>query len=445
MYLRNNGLKPEYKLYNHQQIALSLLESHDYFMLAMDQGTGKTLPTLCRILQKDIENALVVCPKATMGVWYRDIEKFAPEHKAALEKKITVINYDMVWRRDAYNTEWDCVVLDESHFIKNRTAKRSAFLLKLALRTTFRYCLTGTPIGNGRLEDIWAQFAFMSPVAVQGGRVGSTLFGGSYYNFLKRYCVLNQFYQPYRYLNVNEIQDIIDENSFRILKEECLDLPDKLPEEYWDIELKEKKAYKELHKHSTVEEIQFLAENPLVRRAKLRQVCSGFLYDDVGNLYPMKHDKLKVLGEYLDSFNKKLVIYCHFKQSIREVSALLDKKKIKYVQLYGESKDKNVWTKFQSDDSIRVIVCQYQAASSGIDLYAADTMLFYEPTDSSTTYEQCKDRIHRIGTVNKCSYICFQTSGTIEVAMYKALANFADFNEALFTEYMTDWQRSYAT
>lgn len=443
--MRNNGLQEQYALYDHQQIALSLLEAYPGFMLAMDMGTGKSLVTLSRILQDDIQSALIVAPKATMGVWPRDISKFTPEAQEILNRKIEVINYDMVWRRKKYDRDWDCVVLDESHFIKNRTSKRASFLLKLALRTKFKYCLTGTPIGNGRLEDIWAQFAFMAPVEVYGGRVGSEIFGGAYSRFLDRYCILNQYYKPYRYLNVDEIQDIISEHSFRILKEECLDLPEKLPEEYWTIDLLEKEAYKELHKHSTLEELRLLAENPLVRRAKLRQVCSGFLYDEDKNLHELKTQKLKVLSDYLDSFDRKLVIYCHFKQSIKNIEKLLKKKKIKHVLLYGETKDKNVWQKFQSDDSIQIIVCQYQSASTGIDLYAADTMLFYEPTDSSTTYEQCKDRIHRIGTKNKCSYICFQTETTIEIAMYKALSDFADFSDALYTEYITEWQRSYAT
>lgn len=441
----NNGLKPNYHLYNHQQIALSLLEAHDYFMLAMEQGTGKTIPTLCRILADDIQTALIVAPKATMGAWTRDIDKFDDTSREILLKKVTIINYDMVWRREEYDREWDCVVLDESHFIKNRTARRSEFLLRLALKATFRYCLTGTPIGNGRLEDIWAQFAFMSPMPVYGNRVGSVLFDGAYSKFLKKYCALNQFYQPYRYFKVDEIQEIIDDNSFRILKSECLDLPDKLPEEYWDIELADKKQYKELHDFSTLEELKLLAENPLVRRAKLRQVCSGFIHDEFGKIHPIKNNKLKVLDEFLDSYDKKLVIFCHFRRSILSVSELLTKRKIKHVLLYGDTKNKEVWKDFQEDESIQVIVCQYQSASSGIDLHAADTILFYEPTDSSTTYEQCKDRIHRIGTVNKCSYICFRTTATIEVAMYKALQNFADFSDSLFTEYITDWQRSYAT
>jgi SNF2 family DNA or RNA helicase len=88
-----------------------------------------------------------------------------------------------------------------------------------------------------------------------------------------------------------------------------------------------------------------------------------------------------------------------------------------------------------------VIICQYQSASTGIDLYAADTIIYYEPTLSSNILEQSKDRIHRISQTNKCSYIHFVTRGTIEVSIYRALKNYSDFSEALFKSYMTEYYK----
>ncbi len=80
----------------------------------------------------------------------------------------------------------------------------------------------------------------------------------------------------------------------------------------------------------------------------------------------------------------------------------------------------------------------------GIDLYAADTIIFYEPTLSSNILEQAKDRIHRIGQTSKCSYIHFIVKGSIETAIYKALKNYSDFNKKLFTQYMNEYTKSYA-
>jgi len=419
---------------------------NDSFALFMEQGCGKTLPTLCRILelgkQGKIKNCLIVAPKATMGAWHRDCELFGEEDKAYLENLISVINYDSVWRKGkGYDRQWDCIVLDESHFIKNRTSKRSSFLLKLSLGAKYRYILTGTPIGNGQLENIWSQYAFLKPTVVRG-RIASKIFG-TYKQFEDRYCILNQWWKPYRYINVDELQDIINQYCYRVTKAECLDLPEKLPDEVYDIELKEPKLYKELHKHSTIEEMDLLAENPLARMTKLRQICSGFLNDGT-EIHELKCEKLKVLEEFLDGWEKKLVIFCEFKYSIKAISSLLNKLKIKHVTLDGEQKDKQIWRKFQSDPKIQIIICQYQSGSAGIDLYSADTIIFYEPTLRSNILEQAKDRIHRIGQTNKCSYIHFISKGTIEVAIYKALKGYNDFSEKLFTEYMQEYTRSYS-
>lgn len=433
-----------FELYNHQKLVLQYMTVFPQFALFMEQGTGKTLPTLCRLLdlyrEGAIQNALIVAPKSTMGAWERDMEMFGSDADT-LRSFITVVNYDMVWRRKKYDREWDAIVLDESHFIKNHTSKRAAFLLKLALKSSYRYILTGTPIGNGRLEDIWSQFAFLYP-RLNRGRVASEILG-TRTEFLERYCLLNQWWQPYKYINVAELQEIIEAHSYRVTKEECLDLPDKLPDEVWDVELKEPKIYKELHEESTLLEHDLLAPNSLVRMAKLRQVCSGFLQleDEILNL---KCEKPKILKDFLENWDKKLVIFCNFRYSIEVVSKLLQKLKIEYVTLDGEQEDKNIWRRFQEDDSVQVIVCQYQSAAQGVDLYAADTIIYYEPTLSSTILEQSRDRIHRVGQASKCSYIHLITKGTIERAIYKALQGYSDFSEKLFTEYMGQYTRSYA-
>lgn len=77
-------------------------------------------------------------------------------------------------------------------------------------------------------------------------------------------------------------------------------------------------------------------------------------------------------------------------------------------------------------------------------MYAADTIIYYEPTLSSTILEQSRDRIHRVGQSQKCSYIHFITKGTVETAIYKALKGYTDFSEKLFEESMYEYQRSYS-
>lgn len=437
------------KLYQHQKMALTYLRLNDQFALFMEQGTGKTIPTLVRILEllehKQAKNCLIVAPKSALGAWNRDIELFTNEEQKLLNKALKLINYDKIWRKSQKSTVdkyWDVIVLDESHFIKNRTSKRAKFLLHLATQSTYRYILTGTPISNGQLENIWSQFTFLKPKVVKG-RIQSEIFSGSYYKWLDRYADLNQYWKPYRYNHINELQDIIDEYSYRVTKDECLDLPDKLPDEILPIELAEKNNYKQMAKDSVISKLEILAENPLSRMLKLRQLCSGFITDNEFQLHELKTNKLQALDDFLEGFEKKLVIFAEFSHSIDAICKLLDKRKIKYVRLDGSQKNKLIWRDFQSDATIQVIVIQYQSGSAGIDLYSADTTIYYEPTLRSTTLEQSRDRTHRSGQKHKCSYIHFITTGTVEQQIYKALSNFSDFNEKLFVEYMDHYQKSF--
>lgn len=414
-------------------------------------GTGKTIPSLCRILDLlksgKIDNALVVAPKSAIGAWERDIELFDDLDQEILKDGITLINYDKVWRGDKkspYYKKFGCIILDEAHLIKNRTSRRSKFILKIACMADYRYILTGTPISNGQLENIWSLYCFLDPY-MERGYPYSRIFGGSYKTFQDRYCILNMYHKPSSYIHVSELQDIINEHSYRVKKVECLDLPKKLPDEIIKVDCAEKALYKKLSTESAILEYEILAENPLSRLVKLRQLCSGHIKLESGEMLEVKNEKLSILQELIEGYedDKKLVIFAEFKYSISQISALLRRLKIKHVVLDGEQKNKQIWRDFQSDKTIRVIVCQYQTASAGIDLFASDTVLYYEPTLRSNTLEQSRDRIHRTGQHRPCSYIHLLTKGTVEVDIYRALAGYADFSEKLFVEYMEGYRKSY--
>lgn len=439
------------KLYRHQEIALSYLRSNNYFALFMEQGTGKTLIGLFRILDLlkggYIEEALIVAPKSALGAWERDVELFNDLDREILKSGITLINYDKVWRGDKkspYYKKYGCIILDEAHLIKNRTSRRSKFLLRIATLADYRYILTGTPIGNGQLENIWSLYCFLDPY-IERGYPYSRIFGGSYKKFEERYCILNMYHKPSSYIHVKELQEIINEHSYRVKKVDCLDLPDKLPDEVIKVDLAEKTLYKKLATESAILDLEILAENPLSRLVKLRQLCSGHIKLETGEIKEVKNEKISILQELIEGYedDKKIVIFAEFKYSISKICELLTKMKIKHVKLDGDQKDKTIWRKFQADKKIRVIVCQYQTASAGIDLFASDTIIYYEPTLRSNTLEQSRDRIHRTGQVNKCSYIHLLTKGTVEVDIYRALSGYSDFSEKLFTEYMEGYKRSF--
>lgn len=387
---------------------------------------------------------MIVAPKSALGAWERDIEKFEPMDQEILKDAGTYINYDKVWRNDFDKNKFDLIGLDEAHYIKSRTSRRSKACLKMACNAKYRYILTGTIISNGKLEDIWSPFCFLDPY-IERGYPYSRIFGGSYSKFLDRYCILNMYHKPSSYIHVRELQDIINEYSYRVKKSECLDLPDKLPDEIVKVDLLEKSLYKRLATESAILEYEILADNPLSRLIKLRQLCSGFLKLEDGTIIETKNEKISILQELLEGFedDKKIVIFAEFKYSIRKIEELLTKLKIKYVTLDGDQKDKTIWRKFQADKSIRVFIGQYQSANAGIDLFSSDTIIYYEMTLRSNILEQSRDRIHRTGQQNKCSYYFLLTKGTVEEQIYKSLAGYSDFSEKLFTEYINQYRRSY--
>lgn len=432
--------------YQHQHTIYNLLQSHLFYAIFAEQGTGKTFPMLAHILSLyksgAIRTAIVVCPKAVRASWDRDIDKFfSALDRVLIRRCLTITTYDLIWRRPELDRQWDLMCLDESHYIKNRTSNRyigqmgtvnkkrtrvTRGIKQISRPSNYRYIMTGTPIGNSHWEEIWTQYDFLCPGLL-----------GSYPEFEKRHCILNQYYKPWRYINVEELREVVFSHAYRITKAECLDLPDKLPPERFSLELQEKRLYRQMLKNY-IAELDIEASTPLARMTKLRQMCSGSILDEDGAIHRMKCEKASVLGEFLSAWEKKLVIFAEYKQSIRDVTGLLKKQKIEHVVLDGAQKDKTIWRRFQEDVGIRVIVCQYRTANAGIDLFAADTILFYEPTLSSQVFEQACDRIHRPGQRSKCSYILFETEGTVEEKIWDALIRHRDFNENELHSYLSE-------
>lgn len=412
------------KLFEHQKKELELLTENPCFALFAEQGTGKTIPMLYHItnllMGGEIENCLIVCPASVRGSWSRDIEKLSPVRRP-FTKNVTVVSYDLVWRREEYEKEWDCIVLDESHCIASRTSKRSKFLHRLKKGSKYRYIMTGTPMHNGHYEDYWSQMDFLTPGYL-----------GTYNEFCAHHTVQRQLPGTYvriivKYRNVQELLDKIGQKAYYIDKKSCLDLPELLPPQIIDCELQEKTKYKEALK-SFIKEYDMNIGNPMSIIVKLRQLCSGFIIDDYGDLHELKCQKIKMLDELIDGISGKIVIFAEFTYSLEQIHKLLDKKKIPYTTLDGRQSNKSVWRDFQSNDDIRIMVCQYRSANAGIDLYAASDMIFYEPTQSSTVVDQSMARIHRNGQTRNCSYYWILTENTVEHDIYDRVTNGIDFN-----------------
>lgn len=453
-----------YTLYDHQRHILDLFTENDRFLLLAEVGTGKTLPTVIHMsnlyLSGEIKNALVIAPLSGIGAWLRDIKKLSPERQKLILDNTKFINYDKISRKDSkYQKEcwqtWDMIVLDEGHYISNPQANRTKYLvghgaaLGLAARAKYLYILTGTLISNGRLEDIWAPMRFI---------LGDDWM--PWKEFKSRFLVTKQLPGSYAEIVVGyrhraDLLNLVAQYSYRVLKKDCLDLPEEMPDEIVLVPFADGKNGDPFNKttgalyddalDSYVEALDMVMDNPLTRLLRMRQIAAGHIKesdmrDERGSLvkgttHTLKSNKPHYAMELIkNNLPNKTVVFYQFTATCAAMEKALAHAKISYVTLNGAQKDKNIWLKYQEDASISVILVQYQAGSSAIDLYASSYTIYMEPTDSSNILEQSRARTHRNGQKQVCNYVFLLTEGSVEVDMYNRLVNYQDFNEEAYRE-----------
>lgn len=446
------------KLFDHQKKGVELLSEHDGFGLFWDMGSGKTLVMLMQIsnlaLSGEVKNVLWVAPKSALGAVPRDIEMLRENglgYRAdAIDKVMTLMNYeklsrtDSKWRKLVDETDWDCVVLDEAHCIAKPTSNRTKYLIGngktagVATKAKYRYAMTGTPVTNSRLEDFYTFMKFVE--------------GGAYYSypaFKKRY--LRTRFLPGTYIelvegytNTEELLDDIASFSQSVTKEECLDLPECMPDNIIKIPFKvgknkwngltTKQTYEDAMQNVVIANDEVF-DNPLVKTLRMRQIASGHIKSAEGS-NRLNCDKCSYAMELIENNPNKTVVFYEFTNSFDVLTEALDKAKIPYMYLNGAQKDKNVWREFQkaTADECRVMLVQYKSGNAGIDLFTATDTIYYEPCQSSTVLDQSRSRTHRNGVTRACTFTFLLTEDTIEEDMYEALKAHEDFNEQLWVE-----------
>jgi SNF2 family DNA or RNA helicase len=451
-------------LYDHQKEMLRLLTENDRFMLLAEVGTGKSLPMLIHLsnllLGGEISNVLLVAPLSGLGAWTRDTEKLSADRQRVLKKAITYINYDKIsrasgrYQKDCWKA-WDCIVLDESHAIAKPTSNRTQYFvgkgknLGLASKCKYRYLITGTLINNSRLEDAWSPLRFILDDDWM-----------TWVDFKRHYLVTKQLPGSYvelviGYRHREELLATIARYSYRVLKKDCLDLPEELPDEVITVPFAPGKntdpfvkTTSELYDdalESYVEALDKVMDNPLSRLMVMRQIATGHVKESdtrdergrvqKGTTHPLNSLKTRYAMELIENNRpRKTVVGYHFRASCAILEAALKAKHIKYVVLNGDQPDKNIWRKFQADPSTTVILVQYQAGSQAIDLFASSYTIFFEPMDSSMLCTQFRARTHRNGQTQTCGYVFLLTEGSVEMDMYAKLNSHQDFSERLYRD-----------
>lgn len=433
----------------------------------MEMGTGKTKVAIdwagIGFYNFNTRRVLVVAPVSVLGVWPNQIRLHSDvpakiyrlqgstrERSNALshilqhpdQKRLTwvIINYEGIWREtdrgpsiEELLIKWkpDLIVFDESHRIKSPTSKQSKSAAKIAATVNHRLLLSGTPITKSPL-DIFGQFRAMSP----------DVFGTSWRRFKFGYGIWGGYngYQLRGYRNINELSRRIRANSFRIKKEQCLDLPPKLFETV-PVTLPDsiRAMYRQMAEEMIIEleDTQATAAIVLVKLLRLAQITSGFVKDVEGNIKIFDDSKLNICMDLLkDAVEEghKVVVFVRFVTDYQRISAALTQARINHRILSGSvppNRRDSIVQEFAESDDVRVFVAQIQAGSLGIDLTAADVAIFYSLDYNAANYWQAQDRLHRHGQSQKVTYYHLVAPGTIDRIALRVLQEKGDIAQAV--------------
>jgi len=472
------------KPFDHQMTALKDSWAADYYALFMEMGTGKSkvaIDTIGALYEaKQINAALILAPKGVYDNWVqgeipthlpddikRSVVRWTPSTSKTFQESMKALVYDafdgikiFVMNIEALSTPRgtqvayaflcknpaNIMIVDESTTIKNRKATRTKNILMLAKDAKYKRILTGSPVTKSPM-DLFSQCSFLSPDA---------LGFNSYYSFQNRYALVQKrtmgsraFQEIVGYRRLDELNLKLDSFSNRILKEHCLDLPDKMYIRR-DVALtdEQKRVYTQMKKLALAKlengELATTA-SVLTQIMRLQQICCGFLQPDEGEIQELDNNRLKELMEVVDELQGKAIIWATYTHDIQQVSsALRDRFGPEAVATYygatPQDERQEIVNKFQDkDSSLRFFVGQPRTGGYGITLTAANTMIYYSNSYDLEIRLQSEDRAHRIGQENKVTYIDLVSPRTIDEKILKALRGKIDLAGKVLGEEVRDW------
>ena len=467
--------------YEHQREAFVLSSNKKDYALLMDMGTGKTKVCLDSIgflfEKKEIDLALIVAPKGVIANWLGEIETHLPERiereivlwKPSLTKSFREQLKNLVqpsnkfkfllMNVEAFSSKKGVEVaeyfiknskafmaIDESTTIKNRQAKRTKSISKLGLGARYKRILTGSPITKSPL-DLYSQMNFLNE---------KILGFNSFYAFQARFAVVQRrtmgthsFNQIIGFRRLDELTTILENNSYRVRKEDCLDLPDKVYVRR-DVEMtpEQVKAYDQM-KHFALAKLKngelATTKNALTQIMRLQQICCGNLTDDDGVVHSLPSNRIKELVDICGEIQGKAIIWATWTADIRSIAeALRDCFSVQAVAtLHGEtpvSDRQKIVEDFQDRQSeLRFIVGHPKTGGYGLTLTAAKTVIYYSNSYDLELRLQSEDRAHRIGQTNKVTYIDLISPKTIDEKIVKALRSKINIADTIMGEGARDW------
>ena len=468
------------KPYTHQLTALEKSWNKETYAYFMEMGTGKTkvlIDNMSMLYDKGkIDGALIIAPKGVIKTWYeQEIPTPLPDHienvsvlwqsnitKSQQEKLESLFEVEtalhfLIMNVEAFSTEKGVkfahkflnshralMAIDESTTIKTPTAKRTKNIIGLGKISKYRRIMTGSPVTKNPL-DLYTQCEFLDPYLLDFA---------SYYAFRNRYAVMKTMHirgrsiqTVHAFQNLGELSDKLKGFSYRVLKEDCLDLPPKnWTKRHITLSKEQQKVYDQMKKTAlaTLNGKVTSTMTVLTQLMRLQQITCGHFVADDGSTQEIKNNRITELMDVLDETEGKAIIWGHWQKDIQNIVSEIEKihgpgSVVSYYGLTPQSERQDNIRKFQGDPRCRFMVGTPSTGGYGITLTAANTVIYYSNGYDLEKRLQSEDRAHRIGQKKNVTYVDIICEDTVDEKIQKALRKKINIASEVLGEELRDW------
>jgi len=411
---------------DHQRTAIEELLKNKKFILADDMGLGKTTSTIIASLETGAKKILIICPASLKINWQREYQLYSDKTSYVCEGKnysedaeIVIINYDIIKNfhdsKDHKNSlmlksKFDLVIIDEAHYIQNVQAQRTKLINDLATNVNRLWLLTGTPMTSRPINYFNLLSLVDSPVAK------------NWMAYVVRYCAGYQFRVGPRKVwnvmgasNLEELRDRTAATILRRLKEDVLDLPEKIITPVY-LRLRSRN-YEELmgEYYNWYEKNPEESKNLSIQFTKLVQVRQ--LIADEKTQHTIE------LAENIIEQGKKVIIFCNFTHSLDIIYRHFGKAAVRLDGSTSKTQRQEAIDKFQEDEKIKVFVGNIKSAGTGITLTAGEAVIMNDLSFLPSDHSQAEDRAYRYGQKNNVLVYYPLFENTLEGIIYDIVNN----------------------
>jgi SNF2 family DNA or RNA helicase len=443
-------------------------------------GTGKTkvlIDNLAMLYDKGkIDGALIIAPKGVVKTWYeQELPTHLPNHienvsvlwQANITKKqqekleslfeietalhILIMNVEafstdkgMKFATKFLNSHKVLMAIDESTTIKTPTAKRTKNIIRIGDYAKYRRILTGSPVTKNPL-DLYTQCYFLDPYLLDHA---------SYYSFRNRYAIMKTMHVRgrsiqvvHKFQNLSELSNKLQPFSYRVLKEDCLDLPPKnFTKRHIVLTGEQRKIYDQMKKTATAVLNGKVTSTMtvLTQLMRLHQITCGHFTADDGSTQLIPNNRITELMNVLEETEGKAIIWANYQrdvnQIIKEITSVYGPGSV--VDYYGltpqDERQENI-KKFQNGSECRFIVGTPQTGGYGITLTKANTIIYFSNGYDLEKRLQSEDRAHRIGQKKNVTYVDLIAEDTVDEKIVEALRNKINIASEVLGEDLKTW------